>query len=204
MQPNQPITLHDYYRAFGSLSGLLAGVFAAFPLISHFLFPESIAAYGFPPLGNIEALARIGVVVFALAATYFAFFARSPRPSGNRARVSASIGIAVFFFLLYTGLFMRFVRTIGVPSSGTQVQVSIGFTRTDFAEVNFNGISDWEMLRDRGPEEEQIWKLWTPKSILIARLALYVAYCLSLLSLVAAFSWGVLYQLEETRTKNQP
>ncbi len=84
MQKSQPITLSHYYHAFKGLSGLLAGVFASIPLISKLVLPGAFAAYGFPPLGNAEGPARIGAVVFALATTYFAFFARSTRPNGNR------------------------------------------------------------------------------------------------------------------------
>ena len=93
---------------------------------------------------------------------------------------------------------MRVVRKIEIPSRETAIQISVGFERTEFARTNFSGESDWELLRDRGTDEEQIWRLWTARSVVVSRLSLYAAYCVFLLSLVAAFSWGVLSELEKS------
>jgi hypothetical protein len=109
-----------------------------------------------------------------------------------------AIACGLVFFLLYVVTFMRFVRTIEIPSKGTVVQVSVGIQRTEFAKANFNSDSDWEILRDRGTDEEQVWKLWTARSLVLCRFALYTTYSLCLLSLVAAFSWGVLAGLKES------
>ena len=83
MSTSDSITLRQYYLSFKSISGAMAGLFTAIPLLSK-LAPDGYAAYGFPPLGSVEGPARIGTFVFAWAATYFAFFARSGSPSGDR------------------------------------------------------------------------------------------------------------------------
>ena len=114
-------------------------------------------------------------------------------------RIRAAIICALIFLVVYIGLFI-FVRKIEIPSRDTAVQITVGFERTEFAKANFSGESDWEILRERGTDEEQLWRLWTPRSIVISRLSLYTAYCIVLLSLVAAFSWGVLSEVEKTAT----
>lgn len=194
----RPITIKTYYQAFKSLSGVLAGIFSAIPLISKVVLPGAFTAYGFPPLGSAEGPARVGSAIFALATTYFAFFARGIGHESFRRRVRVAIVCGLIFLFTYIALLTLFVRTIEIPSRGTSVQISVGLERTEFARANFGGESDWEILRDRGTDEEQVWKLWTPQSLLFCRLSLYIAYCLCLLSLVAAFSWGVLSELEES------
>jgi len=172
----------------------MAGIFSAIPLLSK-LVPDGYAAYGFPPLGSLDGPARIGTVVLALAATYFAFFARAASPSGDRKRIAAAIVLALVCLCLYFGLFLRFVRNIEIPTKNISVQVSVGYERTDFANANFGSESDWEILRARGTGEEEIWRLWTAKSLLVCRLSLYIAYSIVIFCLVTAFSWGVIYQL---------
>jgi hypothetical protein len=79
------------------------------------------------------------------------------------------------------------------------VQVSVGYERSDFAKANFAGDTDWELLRERGTGEEDIWRLWTTKSLLISRLSLYISYSLFIFSFVAAFSWGIVDQLSQSQ-----
>jgi hypothetical protein len=191
MNGTQSITILQYYRSFKSLSGALVGFFSALPVFSG-LLPSAYSAYAFPPLGSIEGPARVGIMVLAFAATYCAFFAISAVPARNRRRITTAFFFALVSLCLYLGLFLRFVRIIDVPAKGVSVAVSVGYDRTDFARATFGTGSDWDLLRGRGVDDEQVWKLWTAKSILIARMSLYFAYCLIILSLVAAFSWGVL------------
>jgi hypothetical protein len=127
--------------------------------------------------------------------TYLAFFSRGGQPSLGRKRIAAAIALAGICFCVYIGLFLRFVRTVDIPTKGASVQVSVGYERTEFAKTNFSAESDWELLRDRGTDEEEIWRLWTTKSLLISRLSLYITYSFFIFLLVIAFGWGVLYQL---------
>lgn len=84
----------------------------------------------------------------------------------SRAHRVAIVRGLVFLFL-YVALFMRFVRSREVPSKGTTVQISVGFERAEFAKANFNGDRDWEILRFRGTDEEQVSKLWTIRSLML-------------------------------------
>jgi hypothetical protein len=176
----------------------MAGLFSSIPLWSK-LIPAAHSGYGFPPLGSADGAARVGTVVLALATTYFAFFSRAPLPNRTGKRIPAAIVFAFICLCVYIGLFLRFVRTIDIPSKNISVQVSVGYERTEFAKINFNADTDWELLRDRGTGEEEIWRLWTARSLLTSRLSLYTTYSLFIFSLVAAFSWGVLYQENERR-----
>jgi len=78
------------------------------------------------------------------------------------------------------------------------VLVSVGYERTEFTNATFGSMTDEEVLRQRGTDEEQIRKLWTPTSVIIARLALFGSYCGFVLALISAFSVGIVSQLEET------
>lgn len=162
----------------------------AIPLLSKFL-PSNLAAYGFPPLGNVDGIARVGTIVFAVACTYMLFFARIGFPKSTGKSISTAIAAALLSFVLYLGLFLAFVRTIEIPSRDTAVQVSIGYARSEFARATFGDASDWQLLKERGPSEEEIWSLWTPSSIIISRMCLFMAYTLTICFLVLAFSFGV-------------
>lgn len=192
------LTLREYYGSFKSLSGALAGVATLLPFLSK-LLPENISSYVFPPLGSAEAPARIGTVTLALAATYVAFFWRAMLPRNNAKRVVIAVVLAFAFQCLYLLAYLRFVRTIDIPTRGTAVSVSVGYERTQFASGAFGGVSDWELLRQRGTNEEEIWRLWTTRSLLSARGALFVAYSGFILCLVCGFSWGALYQADHSR-----
>lgn len=187
--------MRQYYRSFKSLSGVVAGVVAASPLVSG-LLPERVAAVVFPPIGSAEAPARLGAIVFGLAATYAAFFWRGDPKAGRPVRIPVAVAVAFVSFCAYLVLYLRFVRRIEIPSRQIGVFVTVGSTRTEFANRNFPSVSDWDLLRDRGPDEEEIWRLWTPSSLIAVRVGLFAAYCGVILPLILGFSWGVLFQLQ--------
>jgi hypothetical protein len=190
----RPVTLSGYLLSFKSISGFLVGLFSAVPILAKFL-PESYSGYGFPPLGSVEGAARVATVALALAAVFFAFFTAATSRSGNRKHIAAAIIFSLLCLCSYFALFLRFVRTVDIPSKEISVQVSVGYERTDFAKRNFGTASDEELLRERGISEEEIWKLWTARSVLVARLSLCITYVLAIFSLVTAFGWGVVDQL---------
>jgi hypothetical protein len=98
--------------------------------------------------------------------------------------------------LAYLAAYQRFVRRIEIPSRGeTSVYVSVGYQRTVFADQTFGSASDWEMLRARGTSEEEIGRLWTAKSLIIARLGLYFSCSLTTLALLFLFSFGLAHDI---------
>jgi hypothetical protein len=191
------LTFRQYYGAFKSLSGFLAGITSLLPFLSK-LLPENISSYVFPPLGSADAPARIGTVALALGTTYVAFFWRALFPRNNAKRVVVAIALAFVFQCLYLLAYLRFVRTIEVPTRGTAVSVSVGYARTEFAIQTFGGVSDWELLRQRGTSEEEIWGLWQARSLLVARGCLLLAYSGFVFCLVYGLSCGALYQADQS------
>ena len=88
---------------------------------------------------------------------------------------------------------------------GTALPINHLQVTQSFATSNFGSATDEEMLRARGPDEEQIRMLWTPRSLIVARLALFVPYSLMIVALVAAFSFGVAGDILKTRdTRKHP
>lgn len=197
MPEARSLTFRQYYGAFKSLSGFLAGIASLLPFLSK-LLPENISSYVFPPLGNVDAPARIGTFALALGTTYLAFFWRALLPRNNAKRVVVAIALAFVFQCFYLLAYLRFVRTIDIPTRGTAVSVSVGYERTEFARRTFGGVSDWELLRQRGTNEEEIWGLWESRSLLLARGSLLLAYSGFVFCLVYGFSCGALYQADQS------
>jgi hypothetical protein len=193
MGENEPVTLLKYYKSFRSISGVIAAVLSTLPLLS-ILPPNALTAYVFPPVGDLEGPARMGVVLLAASSTYFAFFTGEAPNDSNRRRIVAAFIIFFICFLAYLAFWFSFVQTIEISTKGTKVQVSVGYERSPFAIRYFDSDSDGELLRARGPEEEEIQKLWTAKSLLVSRLSLIITYYLFISVLVCAFRWGVLEQ----------
>jgi hypothetical protein len=134
----------------------------------------------------------------------FVVFVFCPFTQKARRRVIA----VLFFVLVLSGYFLfsqceRYVRRIEIPTTHQEVVVSVGSQRSDLAVREFSDYNDWEMLHERGPWEEQIQKLWTPHSINIARLRLWLAYTLILICVVFLTSLGV-YQLAADQNSKQP
>lgn len=181
------MTLKQYYKAFWSLSGLLA---AAPPIVTTVILPflpDSASVYGFPPMGDVGGFARLGLVCLAVLVTYLVYFWR-----GGRWPLILAACVTFLCLCTYVAIYSRFVTRIDIPSLKSAVRVSIGYERTPFATANFGSDSDEDMLRLRGFDDEEIKKLWTYRSLIRVRLALFVAYCGFILGLVATFSLGII------------
>ncbi|HZW93856.1 MAG TPA: hypothetical protein VFF64_12970 [Candidatus Eremiobacteraceae bacterium] len=195
--PTRSTTLRSYYQSFKSASGIIAGIVVASPYISRVL-PAGLGSYVFPPLGGVEEVARAALVAMALAATFGVYFWTSSSAATEPRAVTVTLVVAAVLFLVYFGLHLRFVRRVDIPALGTGAYVSIGYERTAFAKANFDSASDEDLLRSRGLDDEQVRLLWTTSSLIVARLLLYVAYCLCVLTLVVAFSLGVVCDAQAT------
>jgi hypothetical protein len=191
------MTFQQYYKAFWSLSGVLA---AAPPIVTTVVMPflpDSAAVYGFPPMGDVGSFARLALLCLAVLVTYLVYFWR-----GGRWLLVAAAVVTFLCLCTYIALYPRFVLRIDIPSQKTAMRVSVGYDRTPFASATFSSESDEDMLRARGFDDEEIKKLWTYRSLIVARLALFASYCGFILGLVAAFSLGiVLNQPENSELK---
>lgn len=200
------ITVRQYYQGFVSLLGLVAGMPFVAPLL-HLFFPDSsaVAEYLYPPLGDVEFIAVAATVGFLFATTFVVFtccqFARRIHPSVP-AILMSGLALGVCFLIMLNVLFVRHIR---VPSANLEVPVSIGYQRTDLAlrayppaaTSPFAPWSDWAMLGDAYPREEQIQKLWTQHSIWVVRVLLWLSYTLALACFLAIASLAVYRHVSE-------
>ncbi len=186
------ITVRQYYSEFVSLWGLAAGSTLVPPLL-HIVAPDSsaIAAYLYPPLGDVEGIAIAATIGFLLASTFVAFTccesSRKAHPSTPGILI-AGFGAGMCVLIV---LFVLYVRHIKVPAEKLDVPVSIGYHRSDFAVKNYSDSTDWEMLNSSGPQEAQIQELWTPHSIWVVRVLLWLFYTLTVASFVAIISLAI-------------
>jgi hypothetical protein len=176
------ITLKQYYSSARGLSTAVAAVVV--PFVSKIVSPDS-AAYIFPPLGSMDGIARGGLLALCLGVSVGVYFLVVPKTTKSASMVIwIALGVSAICLLAYLSAYQRFVRRVEIPSRETSVSVSVGYQRTAFAERTFGSATDWEMLQARGTSEEEIGRLWTPNSIIIARLSLYCSYMLTTLALL--------------------
>jgi hypothetical protein len=55
--------------------------------------------------------------------------------------------------------------------------------------------SDWDVLRNRGVTDEEVFRSWTMTSVIVARVSLFLSYALVLIASIALLSFEVLYGL---------
>lgn len=199
------ITVGQYYREFISLQGVIAGAPFIPPLL-HVFIPESteLAEYLYPPLGDIEWIA-VAATIGILVMTTFVVFSYCDSTERVRQILPALLlfGMALGVCTLIA-LYVLYVRRIPVPSVNLEVPVSIGYHRTDFAFQNYPGWTDWAMLHDVGPIEEQIQKLWTPRSIWIVRALLWISYNLCVGCFLSVVSLAVYRHAAEKALARTP
>jgi hypothetical protein len=189
---SQP-SLKEYYTSIKGLSTAVAAV--AVPLASKIIGSES-AAYLFPPLGNIEDVARAGFVALCLAVSLGVYFLVYTSSLPRSARIIwVSLFIAVVSLITYLAAYQGFVRRVNITAISKSVYVSVGYQRTEFANQTFGSATDLEMLRARGTSEEEIERLWTEKSVIVARLVLYFSCVLTSLALLFLFSFAVAHDV---------
>jgi hypothetical protein len=172
--------------------GGLVAVFSIVVPVLRVFVPDSspLAGYLFPPLGDSQRLLLTLTVAILLSITCVVFvYCQAVKKAPLKAFL-ALIGGMVLGSGALIPLYNSFVRRVEIPSVKEEVFVSIGYQRTDFAVQTYpeGKWTDWDLLRDRGPWEEQIHKLWTPHSINVVRLSLWVSYLTTLACFIAIVS----------------
>lgn len=192
-----PLKAAAFYKAFLSLNGAIATAFLVLPYVAEIL-PERISPYLFPLLSNVEGIARLGAVVFPGLATYVVFiYAREYPVAKIRKPTLIFFLTSLVLFLFYVAASHRFVKAVAVPSEHRSITVSIGYERTEFARETFPSSTDIEMLHDRGTTEEDIERLWTARSLLYARLMLYISYLGCMMAIISVLSLGAIREASE-------
>jgi hypothetical protein len=185
---NAGITIEKYYGSFKSLQGVLAAGFCIIPLASNWILSGRI----FPPLGNETILAQGLTALLGLAVTFLVFLLRDSSVIRIRRRIMILFVVAVLCCCAYVGLHFRFVRVVEIPSASTEAIVSVGYERSSFIDAAFPGATDSDVLNSRGFTEDEISRIWTTRSIWIARLVLISTFLGWMLALVGMASLGVL------------
>ena len=192
------LTVKAYYKHFASIFGGITGLIAVLPFLSA-IIPPNYSRYLFPPLGTVESFARIGVFALVIVTTIVVYQFREIAPSQQPARRQKLFAIllltSVVSFAIFIGLTIRFVRAIPAPaiSPTAEFVVTVGWSRTPYAQSNFGSKTDEEMLRARGVTEEEIFRLWTQESVLTARLLLLLTYLVFLVAAVSVGSFAVMF-----------
>ncbi len=192
------LNLRSYYSNFKSMRGVVAVIGMTVPLVPK-LKPGTWTEYLLAPLGGIDVIARVLLAVLCVAVTYLVYFVFQEQSHRARKRTFL-ISLLVLPFsclILYMVASLLFVRKVDIPTLERSEYVSVGFQRSDFAKQTFGSMTDEEMLRSRGLDEEEIRKLWTQSSIVTARLALFVSWAGFALALVFGLSLGVLDHTEK-------
>jgi hypothetical protein len=183
------VTLKQYYKAFWGLFGILAATPPLLAASVSSLLPEGVSVLRFPPLGDVEPFARLGLVALSLLTIHLIYFW-----NGGKWLMGATATVALLCLSLYVAIYPRFVIRIDIPSQDP-VHVSIGYARTQFAATNFPGYSDENLVRARGATDEEIRRLWTYNSIALARLGLFLSYAGFLWAFTGTLSLGIRFEL---------
>lgn len=189
------VTIRQYFKGFTSLFGGIATAFGVLPVLSAIL-PDTWSSFVFPPLDDVFRIFAVGLTLLAMLVVYRVSDAIFPQ--SRRWRLHAHLILFAIAFAAALGFLVArtfFVRTLDRPALGDTAIVAVGFERTDFARRAFPTDSDFEMLRQRGTTEEEVFNLWTERSILLARIALFLPYLLFLVAAVTLCSLEVLYTL---------
>jgi hypothetical protein len=190
-----PVTIKAYYRAHRSLFGYLAGFVGVTPVLSK-LLPDSLASFIFPPLNDTFRFLSLLIVV--LTSVVIFRFSDSSFVRNVPLRPKLQIGLLLIVVLgasAYVAAHGAFVRVVDRPSQGDTVTTVVGYERTPFAMREFAVASDWDVLRNRGVTDEEVFRSWTMTSVIVARVSLFLSYALVLIASIALLSFEVLYGL---------
>lgn len=126
-----------------------------------------------PPLGSIELFAAAIATLLITAFSYLPSQIEDRSKARRYTKMALLIaGVAV---LVYVGLLAKFVKPVPTTSYGTQYR-TIGFERTAKAIREEPNADDVELLQIAGLGDNGIEKAWTPRSVWVVRLGLFVSY----------------------------
>ena len=126
-----------------------------------------------PPLGSVETYAA------GVAAGVIALFGGLPALIKTKAIAKTGtrigLGLSVISLFLYGYFLLSYVKGVETHGNGTLYR-TIGGQRTDEALQKCHGMSDSEILEYAGLKDSDIERMWTPSSVKLARLELFLSY----------------------------
>jgi hypothetical protein len=133
----------------------------------------SVIPQVWPPLGSIELFAATIATLLILAFGYLPSITEGKAKLRRGAR--RAIIVAVVAIFVYVGLLAKFVKGVPTNDYGTQYR-SIGYQRTPAALSEAPNTSDVKLLETVTLDDKGIEEAWTPFSVWIVRLGLFVSY----------------------------
>src|SRR6202041_2116626 len=176
------ITLKEYFEAVKSTKWFV-GIPIVLPAFSQLLSQRDTTAYLVPPLGDDQG---VFLIVTSLALAAFSWIVFEVRRSRKKRRPFLSFSLLVVSLFAFVALNIFFVKHIYYDRLHQEDSVSVGYARTAFTPEKLVGkvYSDLDLLRLTGTDERVIEKLWTPRSIHVVRLLLWLSYTMFLGTLI--------------------
>jgi hypothetical protein len=168
-------------------------VLAALVIFLHKTEPN--ASLIFPPLGTVDVYVLPTTLVFIALSSIFAWNIRSIKKAMVALWVSACLFVGSIIFL--AALTQLYVVSVDVPVQNRTIHRTVGSERTEFAKKWFDDKTDSEMLKEHGLSESDISELWTRSSLLMTRLAIFIACLFAFSSL--NFGIGAFARAQELR-----
>ena len=157
----------------------------------------------YPPLGDLTTLFMLVTLaaIFVVALLAFWIFRGSQTWFQKIAIVVGVISLFLAMFI-YSGCYERYVRVVWIPRLNAAVAISVGDERTPYAK-ELGNISDYDLLSHRGVNEEEVKKLWTPRSLAKAHNSLWVWYTFIAMSIVFIVSMFVTQHAHEKAAESR-
>jgi len=197
------LTIAKYFKSFRALYALMSVLLTLLsPPVTSELAPVGISVVMFPPIGGSEfqTVVRAIAIIFGLLASAAVFFTKDyfeRKPQRRLAVLVVFILVAMALFILYAACNCRFVRVI---TQGPKAEaISVGYERSADA-ATYVGKTDWEMFEYVERTEKNVQKLFTFRSLCIARSLLMSSYFLCLCALISSVSLVVLFSLLDVTT----
>jgi len=169
-----PEKIADWLKEFAPQYRVPQLVITGSPFLAQHL---ATSPFFWPPLGGLEVFAAYAAMVLIALCSFLPSAIGSKRQA--KAWLDYSFSGAVLAFLIYAVLVGRYVITVETPHDGTQVR-SVGFNVEPSIRAMFPREGDPELLRIGGLEDWQIQKVWTPGSVLAARLCILTSFSATL------------------------
>jgi hypothetical protein len=134
-----------------------------------------------PPLGRLSLM----VVPFGIAAGGIGMVLPLMAKNLKAARRTAWASAVVFLLslLIYAYFVQRFVVTINISSQDRSVYVCVGTDMSEPYKEIYAGQRNSYIVKDQGYREEDIERVWTPSSLILARMLGLCSYIFLLASI---------------------
>ena len=130
--------------------------------------------FHFPPAGSLSKYVISLSFLLVLACLSFPWFIKSKGTTkilGWCAGLLVPVFLVGYFFLVHT-----FVVAVDIPAIKKTTHAIIGYQRSAYAEKNYPGLSDYELLKQGGSDEAALRDLYTGSSRFWVVFAMFLAY----------------------------